>query len=146
MIHGDLNKHGLKTWNTRIPSGVRFFGQGHTRQEFAEDCDINRIMARFEKTALVEHVAKYEGRYGDFSEMPESYQDAIELVREAEALFMDVPAKIRERFNNDPAEYLAFCLDDRNKAELQELGLWRAIETRPPLAEPNERSEDGEAE
>lgn len=102
-----------------------------TKQEFADECDINTIMARFAKTGEILHVSQSSPRYGDFSSVPD-YQTALHIVQDAEASFASLPSKIRDRFHNDPAEFLDFVSDPKNEAELTELGI---LSPPPPLAE-----------
>ena len=53
------------------------------------------------------------------------------MVMAADDAFMALPANIRERFNNDPAELVDFVSDDRNRSEAIDLGLV------PPPAKPD---------
>jgi len=105
-------------------------GPSLTRQSEMAQCDINTIMARFERTGVLDHASKYEGRYGDFTDTPD-YLDAMNIVVEAEQMFGDLPAKTRKRFGNDPAEFLQFVGDPKNLDQMVEMGLAKA-----PLTEP----------
>lgn len=100
------------------------------QQQFRDECDINQIMSRFEKTGVIEHLARYEGRYGDFIGYPD-FQNAMEAVANATAMFMTLPSSIRERFNNDPEAFLQFAQDDDNIPELREMGLYPPERRRP---------------
>lgn len=93
-----------------------------TKQEFRDDCDINLLMARYEKTGVIDHINRSVPQYGDFASVPE-YHEAIEIVRRAESDFASLPATVRDRFENDPAQYLAFVNDPENLEESYELGL-----------------------
>ena len=97
-------------------------GPSMTKQAFAAECDINNIMKRYEKDAVVDHLNKVQGRYGDFTGVV-SYQEACNIVIKAEEMFMSIPAAIRARFDNDPGNFLAFATDDKNEEELVKLGL-----------------------
>ena len=91
------------------------------KQEFKEECDINVLLERFAITgAMPENVRM--PTYGDFMDVPD-YQSALNAGREAEQSFMELPAKIRERFQNDPQKLVEFCSDKANLAEAQSLGL-----------------------
>lgn len=100
-------------------------GLSLTKQVFKDECDVNRIMKRFEKTGLVEHLNRHQGDYGDFVNAPD-YHSALNAVRLADDMFMSLPAKLRQRFSNDPAEFLAFVDDPENADELIDLGLAKA--------------------
>lgn len=106
-----------------------------TKQAHKAECDINNIMKRFEKTGMLEHANTFKGQYGDFTDVPQSYQDALEQVREAEGMFMTLPAKARKRFENNPGAFLGFVQDPTNREEMIELGL---LKPDPPAVEPLE--------
>lgn len=95
---------------------------GRTKQQFADECNINNIMSKFEKNQLIEHVNEHKGDYGDFATF-ESYHDSVNRVIEAQDAFMTVPAKIRAKFNNDPASFLAYVQDPANADSMIEMGL-----------------------
>ena len=92
-----------------------------TQQSFVDECDINNIMARFEATGILPE-NPFEPRFGDATIYPE-YHEAQNIMAEAHETFAALPAKIRERFHNDPAEYLSFFSDDNNLNEAISLGL-----------------------
>lgn len=93
-----------------------------TRQEMAADCDINAIMKRYEKTGMIDHVNRYQGRYEDVSNVGD-YQTALGIVADAQAAFQTLPAAIRDQFENDPATFLAFVEDPANRPAMREMGL-----------------------
>lgn len=97
-----------------------------TKQSFKDECDINKIMKRFKKTVGTDYLNRFQGyldgRYGDFSEVAD-YRSALHQVRQAEEVFMALPAKVRGRFSNDPAQFLDFVQNPNNAEELVSLGL-----------------------
>lgn len=93
-----------------------------TQQHYAEECDINHILKRFENQGGLPEMIHDDARYGDFSEVG-TYQEAMETVVKAEQQFAALSAKVRARFGNDPANMLKFCSDPKNAAEMVELGL-----------------------
>ena len=97
-------------------------GDSRTHQSFAAECDINNIMKKYEKTGLITHVKEYGRRYGDFLGAPD-YHTACNQVREAEEMFLTVPASVRAKFGNDPAQFLAFVQDEENRDAMREMGL-----------------------
>lgn len=101
-----------------------------TDQSFKDECDINFIMQKYEKTGLLDHVNTYQGQYGDFTDAPD-YHTALNKMNDAQEMFMTVPAKIRELFNNDPGEFLEFVLDGQNEEAMREMGL---LPPAPPSA------------
>lgn len=125
-----LPRHGRERHRYYSPHGVR----SRTKQEFREECDINNIMKRYEKDGLVDHVNKYQGQYGDFTDAPE-YQDALNKVASAEAMFMTLPANIRARYENDPGKFLQF-VDNASKDQLRDAGLLRSESVAVPEPAP----------
>ena len=93
-----------------------------TKQEFAKECDVNRVLAHYEKTGLLAHVNKYQAQYGDFSDIHD-YHGAMTAVVEAQAAFEGLPSKIRSRFANDPGAFLEFISDPANEDEARRIGL-----------------------
>lgn len=104
-----------------------------TRQSEAAEADINVIMKRYEKTGLLPQSA-VEAMYQDVSEVGD-YRSALEVVRIGQEAFMQLPAQLRARFDNDPAAFVDFVSDPRNRPQLEEMGL---VEKAPagPVASP----------
>lgn len=85
------------------------------------DTDINIIMKRYAKTGQIPQLIE-QGKYGDFSQVGD-FRAATEAILEANTLFAQVPANIRKRFDNDPAQFLEFVNDPENMDELRKMGL-----------------------
>lgn len=111
---------------------------GLTKQADAKDADINNILKRYERTGELPLMIAKEARYGDFSD-PLDYQSALNLVKLAEEQFNALEAHIRNRFDNDPAKFLAFATDPKNLDEMVKLGL----AVRKPLTDAQKASEIG---
>lgn len=135
-------------FRTRFTERVRVTanttGPTRTKQAFKDQCDINNILKRYEKTGVLPVADNGTGKYGDFSEVVD-YQGALNQVIAAQSAFGGLSAKIRARFSNDPAEFLKFAEDPKNEDALVEMGLAtrRAKPTEPepsaqvpPVAEP----------
>ncbi|AXH75140.1 MAG: internal scaffolding protein [Microviridae sp.] len=106
-----------------------------TDQSQKKAADINEIVRQFGVTGLLPQQPLPE-HFGDFT-MATDYRTAIEAVRNAEAQFMELPAALRARFQNDPAELINFVADEKNRAEAQEIGLIpQDLETAPTLETP----------
>lgn len=95
---------------------------GKTRQEFAEECDINVLMARYEATGVLTHYSKATPQYFDATDVPD-LQRALAIVAHAEDAFMTLPAKVRKEFDNDPVQFVAFAENPDNLAKMREWGL-----------------------
>lgn len=96
-------------------------GASRTKQSFRDECDINLIMKRYEATGVLQHLARGAPQFVDATSL--DYQASMELVIAAREQFDALPAKVRERFRNDPGEMLAFVEDEANRAEAIKLGL-----------------------
>lgn len=103
-----------------------------TKQSFADETDINQILARYIKTGVMDHV-KDHGGYADFP-APIEYQEAMQLTIDAQIAFDSLPATTRREFGNDPFEFLAFVENPDNVERMAELGLLE-LEEEPPEAE-----------
>ena len=108
-----------------------------TQQAFVKDCDINGIMARYEKTGLLNHVAKYQGHYGDFSG-PTDYHTAMNMVIAAREMFETLPSGLRKQFANDAGAFLQWANDPENEAAMREMGL--LPQSPLPSAEPPQKA------
>lgn len=91
------------------------------QQHFKEECDINTILHRFNITGLLPE-APISPRYGDFTGIGD-YHTALNRVIAAQEEFEALPAQIRARFENDPAQLIEFLNDEANRSEAVELGL-----------------------
>lgn len=91
-----------------------------TRQEFKDDCDINKILAKYQKTGAINHFAKYAAEYGDYD--PCDLQSAYAMIQRAKTMFDELPSAIRREVQS-PEGFLRFVQDPANKARMQELGL-----------------------
>jgi len=118
---------------------------GRTKQSFKDECDINSIMAKFEKTAMVEHVNEHQGRYADFTDGAQDFHSAMNHVRNTTEMFMTLPASMREQFNNDPGDFIEF-ISEAEEDELREHGLLPAegdlAAAAAPVAEPEVSAPD----
>lgn len=96
--------------------------RGFTVQADREDADINKIIARFNKSGQLPPTFRGEPFYGDVSELGD-LQESLIKIKEADELFMSYPAELRERFENDPVKLVDFLKDEKNRKEAEDLGL-----------------------
>lgn len=101
-----------------------------TKQSHKEECDINFVMRRFEKTGQLPDMIRADARYGDFSNVPD-YQESLNVVFHAQEQFAALSAKVRARFDNDPSKFLEFASNPKNSMEMVKLGLSK------PISDPN---------
>lgn len=95
---------------------------GMTKQEFAEESDINNIMKRYTEFGQAPVAALGEASYGDVSGIGD-FMDAQERVMLARQQFEALPSRIRDRFANDPVRLVNFLADSANREEAIVLGL-----------------------
>lgn len=109
---------------------------GKTDQSFAKDADINNIVATYHKTGVFPS-ADGPALFADVSDAP-SYQDALQIIINAENAFMSLDAKTRKKFDNDPAQMLSFLEDPKNRSEAAALGMLKsdALTPSPAVSEP----------
>lgn len=106
------------------------------KQSFKEECDINRIMAKYQKTGVVNWLSKREGQYRDVSSV--DFMESMNVIAKANEMFAELPSSVRKRFANDPAEFLVFMHDEGNTEEAIKLGLaTRRPEPAAPPAKPS---------
>lgn len=96
-----------------------------TRQEMADECDINKIMARYEKVGAnpLAMSGYRQPMYLDLTATPGDLMEAMEQLRQADDAFMRLPAHIRREFDNDAMRFVEFASDAGNIERLREWGL-----------------------
>lgn len=109
-------------YGPRFRVGFDTDGPSMAHQSFKAECDINTIMARYQKSGLLTHVNEHRGDYGQFIGF-QDYHSAMNAILDAEHAFASLPASLRRRFDHDPAEFLRFVHDPANGEEMISLGL-----------------------
>lgn len=102
-------------------AGLRCEDETLALHSMAEECDINTIVRRFGLTGELPQGLRMP-EYGDFTAVVD-YHTAMNAIREAEAVFNQMPAEVRLRFDNNPGHFVDFCADDENYDEAVKLGL-----------------------
>jgi len=116
-----------------------------TEQSHKEECDINNIVAKYQKTGVIDHRSKYEPQYGFATSA--DLQTALNTIKTADNMFNDLPSSIRDRFNNSPGAFLDFVQDKDNHQEMFEMGLAKSppeAKTEPVEAPKTQPSAEGE--
>jgi len=91
------------------------------QQHYKDECDINNILRQFNITGLLPE-SPLSPRYGDFTGIGD-YHTAMNRVIAVQDEFEALPAQIRARFDNDPAQLIEFLENSDNRPEAEELGL-----------------------
>lgn len=112
----------------RVRSSISFLDEdgeqqvGRAKQAFKNECDINNVIKRYDKTGLITHVNNMKAHYGDYTEVNE-YQDSLNIVIKAQADFDALPSELRKKFGNDPGNFVEFVTNPENNEEMVKLGL-----------------------
>lgn len=109
-------------------------GPSLTRQDMAEECDINTIMSKYEATGILPSVDGRTPYYADFTTMPTDLRGAMSMMQDAEDAFMSLPAKVRKEFENDPVLFAEFAADPEHREFLVEHGLAERVQAPAPEA------------
>lgn len=75
-------------------------------QSFAESTDIHSILKRYQN-GEVDVLEKVQGFYGDITEMPHTYAEALQRIADSEKVFMSLPVEVRAKFGHNFSEFLA---------------------------------------
>lgn len=110
-----------------------------TLQQFRDECDINNLVERYNRTGTFYNALDCAGRlarmpqFGDFSDLGD-FREQQQKILDIYDHFQTLPSKIRERFNNNPAFFVEFVGDEKNLDECVKLGLL----ARPKAVDPVE--------
>lgn len=75
-------------------------------QSFAESTDIHSILKRYQN-GEVDVLEKVQGFYGDITEMPRTYAEALQRISDSEKVFMSLPVEVRAKFGHSFTEFLS---------------------------------------
>ncbi|UDN67741.1 internal scaffolding protein [robinz microvirus RP_106] len=109
-----------------------------TRQEFAEECDINTLMKRYDAHVIggPGNLPAAQPIYADFANMPQDLMGYLQFMDDAERSFLSLPAVVRKEFDNSAMEFIAFASDPGNLGQMRSWGL------APPAEVPDAPRED----
>lgn len=93
-----------------------------TDQSFSQSCDINVIMAQYQKTGLLPSFKEREPRYIDNTETPDLMQ-AFDIAHAALDHFNALPAEVRKAMENNPANLETFIADPTHQEFLVKHGV-----------------------
>lgn len=130
-----------KPYESREEFPGEFFEEPtRTQQHFAQECNINEILRKYSITGVLP-VNSQEAWYADISDIPASYQEALEISKRAQEHFLTLPAKVRAFFENNCSLYVDFVTNP-SEADIAtgiELGLWTAPDPAPANETPAEK-------
>ena len=135
-------------YGDRTRLGFETTGDSLTQQSHAAAADVRNIIKQYDRTGLIANVNKGIAQYGDYSEINE-YAESLNMVREANENFSQLPSHIREQFNNNAGLFFEFATNPKNSEKMIEMGLAKAPETKVEVTPKSESappapSEEGE--
>lgn len=102
-------------------SGLACKDKSLAQQQFKDESDINVLFNKYLETGempQIEATLTYQNFEGPFD-----FQTAMNAVRAAQEQFQQLPARIKNRFDNDPQKLLDFLDNQENRDEAEFLGL-----------------------
>lgn len=111
-----------------------------TQQQFKEESDVNNIIKKYQQTGQVTHLARNPGIYADVSGITD-YQESMEKVTRAREAFDALPARIRDRFQNNPQAMLEHLQNPEKLEENIKLGLFKKMDQPSPTTAPKQQND-----
>lgn len=100
------------------------------QQSAKEDADINTLVKRFGITGEIPILDKTPMMNDIFHDITD-FKSAMDALVQAEGVFMTMPADVRARFHNDPQEFLEFTSNEKNRGEMEQMGMLKAKQPDP---------------
>ena len=75
-------------------------------QSHKDSCDIYVILGRYQ-AGDVSALSKVQGLYGDFTQVPKTFAEALNVMIAAESYFDSLPVEEKAKYNNSFHQYLA---------------------------------------
>ncbi|QCQ84753.1 internal scaffolding protein [Blackfly microvirus SF02] len=116
------------------PVDLRCPDDGVTRQEFKDECDINVLMANYERNGVLNFFNPGQPQFLDVSAVPD-LQTALAYMDTAQAAFMSLPASTRREFDQDPLKFVEFAENPANLSRMREWGLAPPAEAAAAISE-----------
>lgn len=103
-------------------------GPSKTLQQFKDEADINVLIGRYMRTGFYYNpmqtpTQKRMPQFGDYSALGD-FQEQQQRILDVYDDFARLPAKVRERFGNNPALFVEFAGDPANTEECIKLGIF----------------------
>lgn len=105
------------------------FVSHRTKQQFKDECDINRIVQMYPDINSDDYANRVRSLvnsqpdlFGEYDSAMD-YSKAVQIVDTARSQFETLPSVLRERFSQDPFEFLNYINNPDNKQEAISLGL-----------------------
>lgn len=98
---------------------------GAAKQEFKDDADINRILARYRQAGVEVTAGAHQLNPRLFGQDTgfKTYADAHEALEAAKVEFLRLPPEIRLELGNDPARYSELSTEDGLRRVVERIGV-----------------------
>lgn len=102
---------------------------------FRDSTDLRIILARVQSGDISALMSR-PGSYGDFTQMPKTYAEVLQLQIDSRRIYDSLPVDIKARFNNDPNQFLASAGTDQWFDTLKNVLPAEVMQmVKPPVAE-----------
>lgn len=98
--------------------GVEF---GAAKQEFKDEADINRIIAKYRATGVLDQVINAPVSFGEDRGFM-TYADAHAALEKAREEFLKLPPEIRLELGNDPGRYAELSTEEGVRRVVERIG------------------------
>ncbi len=92
-----------------------------TEQSHLDQCDVNKIIRKYDRDGIITHVSRFEAKFGDMTGM--DFKTMSDKIANAQSMFNELPVEIRNRFDNNPENLLTFMEDPENREEAIKLNI-----------------------
>lgn len=106
-----------------------------TQQHMRDECDINKILAKYHRTGVITHVNRAKERFGDFGQYG-GLAEKLDVLAKAEQAFAMLPATIRNAVGNDIGSFLRYIEDPRHFDECVSWGIYDPPPKAPDVVTP----------
>lgn len=114
-----------------------------TEQAHKDQCDINKIVQKYDRKGFIQHVNRAEPMYADVSGA--DYHTAMNLHRKIDTEFNKLPSEARRTYGNDPGKWLDHMQQPGSAADdADEILDGQVPAAKPPEPEPTPEPEPAE--
>lgn len=116
-------------------------GKSMTQQQFAQECDINYIVKRAQRTGTIPALPTQEMLFGTLSE--DTFKQRMDQMAEIKSYFECLPSEIRLHYHNSVNEFIALMNTEEGIEEGRKLGIISPAGTPVPDAPEEASTADG---
>ena len=92
-----------------------------TEQCHGDECKIDNIVKKYRETGVIDRINSKKPQYMDMTGS-KTLHEAYNIMADAKTAFMELPAKVRKDFDNDPGLFVDFMQNPENKTQIEEYG------------------------